>query len=86
MARVNSPRILHRADQTFEILAPALHRAGAATTPSAARQVFDKLLPQIAQDIRAVGLPAKLGFPYQAVTVSVSCLRARRDAGLDRRR
>ncbi len=63
---------LHRADQTFEILALALHRAGAPATPSAARQVFDKLLPQIAQDIRAVGLLAKLGFPYQAVTVSVS--------------
>ena len=62
----------HRAGQVFEIIALALHRAGTAAAPSPSRQVFDKLLPQIAQDIHAVRLLTSLGFPYQAVTVAVS--------------
>jgi hypothetical protein len=63
---------LRLADQVFEIVALVLHRAGQPAAPSPSRQVFDRLLPQIAQDLKAVGRLASSGFPYQAVTVAVS--------------
>jgi hypothetical protein len=65
---------LQLANQVFETIALVLSRGTASSTvePSPSRQVFDKLLPQIAQDIKGVNRLVVSGFPYQAVAVAGS--------------
>ena len=59
------------ADRAFEITAIALDEASFGN-PSASKRVSRNLLTQIAQDSKAIRLLVTHGFPYQAVTVSVS--------------
>jgi hypothetical protein len=67
-------RHLRLADLVFETIALVLHNGSsmAGQNPGASRRVTTNLLTQIAQDIKAVGLLASSGFPYQAVAVCVS--------------
>jgi hypothetical protein len=59
------------ADRAFELIALALEDASLGQ-PSTSKSVTRNLLTQIAQDNRAIRLLVTRGFPYQAVTVSVS--------------
>src|SRR6202022_3064181 len=63
---------LKLADQVFDTIALTLHLAPIDQNSAASKRVSANLLTQIAQDIKAVGLLASSGFPYQAATVSVS--------------
>jgi hypothetical protein len=59
------------ADRAFELVALTLEDASTGQ-PSTSKQVIRNLLTQIAQDSKAIRLLVTHGFPYQAVTVSVS--------------
>jgi hypothetical protein len=65
---------LRLVDRLFETIALTLQRASdiGEKHPSVSRRVTMNLLIQIAQDIKAVSLLASSGFPYHAVTISVS--------------
>jgi len=67
-------RHLRLADQVFETIALTIHQAShdGDINPSSSKLVTENLLAQIAQDLKAVGLLVRSGFPYQAVTVAVS--------------
>jgi hypothetical protein len=54
------------------MIALMLHHGSQKQDQDLSKRVSTNLLTQIAQDIKAVGLLASSGFPYQAVTVSVS--------------
>jgi hypothetical protein len=59
------------ADRAFELIAMTLEDASLGQ-PSTSKRVTRNLLTQIAQDNKAIRLLVTRGFPYQAVTVSVS--------------
>jgi len=60
--------------QVFDIIALAVRRSAdiGGENPTVSRRVTTTLLIQIAQDIGAISLLGCSGFPYHAVTVSVS--------------
>jgi hypothetical protein len=60
------------ADQVFETIAITLDLAPISKDADVSKSVSANLLTQIAQDTKAVVMLAASGFPYQAVTVSVS--------------